>query len=256
MGGTLVGGRRASAHGRGPVPATGADRGHRVLQVFGIAAFVGLEVLIGWEAYLGLAAFGFGYLWLLPALAVAAYLAADLLSGVVHFLADNFGSADTPILGRGFIKPFRDHHTAPHGIVENGFVGTNGNNSLAAVPVMLLVWLLVPISTAVWGLLFGLSFLLLCVAAFLTNQFHKWAHMDRAPGWVAWLQRRGVVLSRGHHDYHHTAPYDTYYCITVGFWNPLLDRTRFFERAERFLRRVVPGTDPRLRSEREGSLNG
>jgi len=46
-----------------------------------------------------------------------------------------------------------------------------------------------------------------------------------------------------------------YYCITVGFWNPLLDRTRFFERTERLLRGVLPGTDPRLRVEREGSLN-
>jgi hypothetical protein len=38
-------------------------------------------------------------------------------------------------------------------------------------------------------------------------------------------------------------------------WNPLLDRIWFFERAERMLRRLVPGTDARLRVEREGSLN-
>ena len=68
-----------------------------------------------------------------------------------------------------------------------------------------------------------------------------------AAGW-------GVILSRDHHDIHHESPYDTYYCITAGFWNPLLDRTRFFERAERLIRRSVPGTDPRLRSEREENL--
>jgi len=96
----------------------------------------------------------------------------------------------------------------------------------------------------------------LCLAAFLTNQFHKWAHADDPPGWVAWLQRGGVVLSREHHDYHHSAPYDdTYYCITVGFWNPLLDRTRSFERAERLIRRVVPGTDPRLRREQDADIS-
>ena len=33
-------------------------------------------------------------------------------------------------------------------------------------------------------------------------------------------------------DIYHASPYDTYYCITVGVWNPLLDRTRFFERVE------------------------
>jgi hypothetical protein len=51
-------------------------------------------------------------------------------------------------------------------------------------------------------------------------------------------------------------PYDTYYCITTGFWNPLLDRTRFFERVERLIRHSVPGTDSRLRSEREETLDG
>ena len=71
----------------------------------------------------------------------------------------------------------------------------------------------------------------------------------------AWLQRRGIILSAEHHDIHHESPYDTYYCITAGFWNPLLDRTRFFERTERLIRRVVPGTDPQLRAEREGALN-
>jgi hypothetical protein len=42
----------------------------------------------------------------------------------------------------------------------------------------------------------------------------------------------------------------------TGLWNPLLDRIRFYERTERLIRRSVPGTDPTLRSEREGNLNG
>ena len=73
---------------------------------------------------------------------------------------------------------------------------------------------------------------------------------------AAWLQRRALILSKKHHDIHHASPYDTYYCITAGFWNPLLDRIRFYERTERLIRRSVPGTDPMLRSEREGNLNG
>ena len=51
-------------------------------------------------------------------------------------------------------------------------------------------------------------------------------------------------------DIYHASPYDTYYCITVGVWNPLLERTRFFERVERLLRSFTPGTDPRLCVER------
>ena len=97
-------------------------------------------------------------------------------------------------------------------------------------------WVLVPVETIYFGYLFGVFFLFLCLAAFLANQFHKWAHMEAPPAFAGWLQARGVILSKEHHDIHHESPYDTYYCITVGFWNPLLDRTRFFERVERLIR--------------------
>lgn len=69
-----------------PRPET--SRGHNRLEIFGILSFV----LIGVEVYRGM--IDFGDLWLVPILAVLAYLAADFLSGFVHFLADNFGSVD------------------------------------------------------------------------------------------------------------------------------------------------------------------
>ncbi|MGH3148235.1 MAG: fatty acid desaturase family protein [Rubrobacter sp.] len=234
-----------------PRPETGWA--HYTLEIFGVISFFVLALLLAMDAYGGMA--NLGYVWLLPFLAVIAYLAADLLSGFVHFLADNFGSAETPVIGPNFVGAFREHHVDPKGITHHDFIDTNGNNSLVALPLMLLVWFFVPIETTAWGYLFGAFFLMLCLCVFLTNQFHKWAHMDAPPGAVAWLQERGLILSSEHHDVHHASPYDTYYCITVGFWNPLLDRTRFFERTERLLRRVLPGTDPRLRVEREGSLN-
>jgi hypothetical protein len=228
--------------------------GHYLLEIFGVLSFALLTFLIAAELYGGV--IRFGDLWLAPILLVLAYLTADFLSGFVHFLADNFGSYDTPILGPNFIEPFREHHVDPKGITGHDFVDANGNNSLATLPFMLFVWIVVPLETWYYGYLFGTFFLFLCLAAFLTNQFHKWAHMDDPPAFVGWLQARGVILSQGHHDIHHESPYDTYYCITAGFWNPLLDRIRFYERTERLIRRSVPGTDPMLRSEREGNLNG
>jgi hypothetical protein len=234
-----------------PRPATGW--GHYILELLGIAAFFVLALLVGADVYEGMSAFG--YAWLLPVLAVVAYLAADLSSGFVHFLADNFGSAETPIIGPYFVDPFREHHVDPKGITTHDFIDTNGNNCLVSLPLMLAVWLLAPIETTLWGYLFAAFFLLLCFGVFFTNQFHKWAHMEDPPRAAAWMQRRGLILSREHHDIHHESPYDTYYCITVGVWNPLLDRTRFFERTERLLRRTIPGTESRLRAEREGSLN-
>jgi hypothetical protein len=63
-----------------------------------------------------------------------------------------------------------------------------------------------------------------------------------------------VILCKEHHDVHHESPYGIYYCNTVGVWNPLLERTRLFERTEWMPRYVLPGTDPRLRVERKRSL--
>jgi hypothetical protein len=56
---------------------------HRMLELLGIATFVVLAFLIAGDVYRGLA--NFGYLWLLPILALLAYLAADLVSGFVHY---------------------------------------------------------------------------------------------------------------------------------------------------------------------------
>ena len=219
-----------------------SSQAHWLLELSGIGVFAVLAALIGSEVYLGAAVFG--YAWFLPAVVLLAYLAADLASGFVHFLADNFGSEETPILGPNFIGPFRDHHVDPTGITRNNFVDNNGNNCLASVPFMLLVWLFVPAASAAWGYLFGAFFLMVCPAGLLTNQFHKWAHMERPPRWVRRLQVWSLLLSKEHHDVHDESPYDTYYCITVGFRNPLLDKTRFFERSERLIRHAVPGTAP------------
>lgn len=64
-------------------------RGHRVLELLGIVIFGVLAFLIGGEVYRGLV--NFGQPWLLLILAILAHLAADLISGFVYFLADNFG---------------------------------------------------------------------------------------------------------------------------------------------------------------------
>jgi hypothetical protein len=53
------------------------------------------------------------------------------------------------------------------------------------------------------------------------------------------LQRSGLILGPEHHQRHHTAPFNTYYCITSGWLNPLLARSRFFERIHEPLRRVL-----------------
>lgn len=155
---------------------------------------------------------------------VAGYLLADLLSGLVHWAFDRLGSETTPFVGPRFVRPFREHHAFPEAILSHGFLETNGNTCLAAIPVLLVVRLLrcdldAPGQTAILGLVtFTTAF------ALGTNQFHKWAHARSARGSVAWLQASRLILSPAHHERHHTAPFDSHYCITTGWMNGVTSR--------------------------------
>ena len=211
----------------------------RLLQTVAFIAFGATSIVLTLEIVQGAQAFK--RLWLIPVMVLIAYALADFVSGFVHFLADNFGSSDTPLFGKAFVMPFRDHHTDPTGILRHPFMIANGNNCLVALPPLLLILLFVPVDTTFSGYLFGTFFLAFSLAIFLTNQFHKWAHMEAPPRLVEWFQARGLILSRSHHDIHHVSPFDTYYCITAGWWNPLLQRIRFFERIEAMIRRILPG---------------
>lgn len=163
--------------------------------------------------------------WLLPLVVLLALLAADFVSGFVHFLADNFGNPDTPIFGRVFVFPFREHHGDPKAITRHSYLETNGANCLISLPVIISVLCFTSGEEDFFLRLFAFFFL---AAIFFTNQIHKWAHTDAPPVWVCYLQKWGLVLSPENHSVHHTAPHDEYYCITGGWLNAALKKMRFF----------------------------
>ncbi len=154
----------------------------------------------------------------------AGWLAADLLSGLLHWTLDSFGSASTPLVGRAFIRPFREHHADPEAMTRHDFIETHGASCLAALP-FLVAACAMPLDAWTWIL--GQA-LLLCVAlgALFTNQCHKWAHLDESatPPAVRWAQRARLVLPREHHRLHHTAPFDSHFCMSSGWLNAPLNR--------------------------------
>ena len=165
--------------------------------------------------------------------ALLGYLAADFMSGMAHWLADRYGSAETPFVGAHFIEPFREHHIDPMGITRHGFVEVNGNNCICSLPFLVsghLLWS-GPLATPMATLLFG-SLLSFIVSIFMTNQFHRWAHMETAPRWVLWLQRHRLILGRSHHGLHHSDPFDSHYCITSGWLNRPLAAIGFWPAME------------------------
>lgn len=188
---------------------------HRALEIFAIIAFLALAGALGWRVYGGIDGH---FEWLLVAgMAFGGYLAADLVSGIVHWLADTYGTSDTPLAGPNLVRPFREHHRWPEDLTYHDFIETNGNNCLVSVPAMV-AFLFVPVTGPI-GLAAVAFMLFLTISVFGTNQFHKWAHLERPSLVVRMLQKSRLILGRAHHKKHHTAPFDTYYCITTGWLN-------------------------------------
>lgn len=165
------------------------------------------------------------------------YLAADLMSGTVHWFCDTFFSEETPLIGRRLIQPFRVHHHDPLEITRCGVLEQDASSYLVLIPA---VWA-VQRSPAhgAFALLAQAALLGLALGALGTNLFHKWAHSSRVPAGVRWLQRHRLILSPDAHDVHHRS-YTGGYCVTSGWMNRCLDPVDFFPRLERAVRRLLP----------------
>jgi plasmanylethanolamine desaturase len=199
----------------------------RRFEVASIAVFAGAMGWLSWRLVPRAVEFPF----LTASAFMLGFVAADFVSGLVHWLADTWGSPDLPLVGRALIRPFREHHLDPKEITRHDFIETNGNNCFICIAPVTLTAAFV--SFEGWGGVFaGVVVSSLCFWIFCTNQFHKWSHLDEPPPLVAALQRLSLILPRDHHSVHHTAPYATYYCITVGWLNEPLHRLRFFPALE------------------------
>lgn len=169
--------------------------------------------------------------WWLTVLTLAAgAVTADFVSGLVHWLADTWGSETMPLLGRRLLRPFRVHHVNPDDFLRRQFLDTNGDVALI-VAVVLLAAIWVPLDTLP-GRTFAQFLVAFCVVGLPTNQVHQWAHMPAPPRAVRWLQDWGIILNRDSHREHHRAPYAMNYCIATGWCNPVLNQVDFFRRSE------------------------
>ena len=213
--------------------AQGYSPAIRAMEIASIVTFVSLELFLVYRVW--------GNAFLSMPLVLGAlllgYLAADFVSGFVHWAGDTWGSTQMPVLGKAFIRPFREHHVDEKAITRHDFVETNGNNCLVSIPVAILAVLL-PHTSATWLFVSAaLGSMIFWVMA--TNQFHKWSHLDNPPAVIAFFQRVHLILPPAHHHIHHTAPFNKYYCITVGWLNRPLQLIQFFPLAERLITRVT-----------------
>ncbi|MCA9666820.1 MAG: carotenoid synthesis regulator CarF [Myxococcales bacterium] len=212
----------------------------RVVEWVGMLAFGSLYAFIAWRLGEALWEQNRDHMWwMLSILPLLGLISADFISGTFHFLADNFGDEEMWFWGQAFVRPFREHHVDPQAICRHDFVERNGNLALALLP-LISPLLLLPYRTTLWGQVVTVYALFFLVAMVMTQTIHSWAHMDDPPRLIRKLQDWHLVLPRDHHHCHHTPPYREAYCITVGWLNPLLDRSSFWQHAEVWVAHYMP----------------
>jgi ubiquitin-conjugating enzyme E2 variant len=182
------------------------------------------------------------FVWWAPVVAALAAICADLVSGLVHWTADTWGSESLPLIGRRFLLPFRVHHLNPDDFLRRDPIDCNGDVAMLNAPILAAA-LLTPLTMPA-GRVVALALVAFAAAALPTNQVHQWAHMPSPPALIRWLQRRGVILTREAHARHHAMPYVVNYCIATGWCNRLLTAIDFFPAVERAITRLT-GWQPR-----------
>lgn len=188
------------------------SRAHRALEV---AAIIASAVLcVATILRLG----HLGSMLVVLVVALVGYATADLATGLMHWCGDNVGDESWPVVGRHFIRPFREHHVDPMDITKHGVLEINGNNAIVAVPLLVIVSWLAPRAPH-----FALGALVMLVAVIATNQLHAWAHATNPPRIVRALQGVRLILHPAEHARHH-ATHDRAYCVTNGWLNRLVDR--------------------------------
>lgn len=217
----------------------GYSRSQRVGETAAVVAFFAVEIIM--IATLFRTSFVY---WLIPVAitaVIAGALLADLISGVVHWACDTWGTIDTPLMGRLFIRQFREHHVDPEEINRHDFVETNGTNAGLALIPLGVTWSL-PFdldSPTLFAFAFQVGGIALAFFVTFTSQAHKWAHAASVPWYVRLLQRMKLVLSKEHHAIHHAAPHRHHYSITGGWVDWWLEKFRVFRVAEAIIMRVT-----------------
>ncbi|XP_014210278.1 transmembrane protein 189 [Copidosoma floridanum] len=175
-------------------------------------------------------------------------LSTDFISGLAHWAADTWGSIELPIIGKNFLRPFREHHIDPTSITRHDFIETNGDTFAVTIPVLckILYDLVVLPEPEIQRRFFWICFWYqLTIFIAMTNQIHKWSHTYFGlPTFVVWLQEHRIILPRRHHRVHHVAPHETYFCITTGWLNWPLEKLRFWHVLECGIERLT-GCKPR-----------
>lgn len=144
---------------------------------------------------------------------VVCWLLADFLTGVGHWLEDQYCRPHWPILGKFVCVPNDRHHEYPLEFLGVGYLERNWTTFIFGITAMLAFW----DSSLAW------------TGVFLSqaNEIHAWGH-QRCYGLIRLAQESGILQHPVNHARHHKHPFATHYCVMSDLLNPFLDYACFW----------------------------
>lgn len=157
---------------------------------------------------------------------------ADFVAGLVHWLEDSYGSADTPFVGPLLVRPNIVHHHYPRYFTRLSWWQSSWDILLICAVLLGAAYALGLLTWHVW---------LFAVVSVNANQVHKWSHRTRAENGriISFFQDIRLLLTPRQHAVHHSDPKNTYYCPVTNLVNPLLEFLRFWLALEWLIERVT-----------------
>ncbi|MBX9923616.1 MAG: fatty acid desaturase family protein [Rhabdochlamydiaceae bacterium] len=173
------------------------------------------------------------------------WIAADFISGIVHWWEDTYGNPNWPIIGKYIVKPNLIHHKEPNKMLEKPYWRRISTSLITGVIIGVIFWLT---GLHSWQIFVCLLF------AIHGNQIHAMTHRpDHLNGKVIiFLQKTGILQSKKAHRWHHKAPYETNFCVMSDFTNPILNKIEFWKKLERMILKLFKIDVLRSSSTRDG----
>lgn len=149
------------------------------------------------------------------------WIIADFLSGIIHWIEDEFITSSTPLIGKSIGAANELHHQEPTEFLSSTFVERNWTTWAAVIPIAL-----------IWLFIAGPSWVLLgaFVGGSLANETHAWTHRTERPPLIRALQASGIFQSAPAHSRHHRGSMNSDYCTLTGWLNPWLELIGFWQR--------------------------
>ena len=159
------------------------------------------------------------------------WIAADFITGIIHWWEDAYGNPNWKIIGKYIVEPNLVHHKQPNKLLEGSY-WTRINTSFFAAAIIGMILYLLGLHS--WQIIVGLLF---CIQG---NEIHAMSHRpDKTTSrLVRFLQKTGLFQSKKMHRWHHKAPYDTNFCIMSDFVNPTLNKIQFWKKLEHLILKI------------------